>query len=439
MSNEELMRDFGPFRDEGSDKPWALGRMEVMDRTRKAKESTITVFGSGAKTVLGHRTDWTICDDVVTEKNSATPTQRGGIREWFDLSVETGPEFEDSRLTVVGTLFHPEDLYNDLMVMVDPEDGLPIWHVQREDAVVEMCSCGVPVAEHPVEKCSGPYLDDMAHATLWPARWPWKRLMRQKAKVGTLNFNKRYRNIAVDPSRMIFREEYVKGGYIGTLKYPGCLDKNHIVGSYEDSWLKYAGFDPAVGTAHSAKFCAHMTLAVGSCAKHERCLWVIDLIRDQLTLPQQVETIIKQHERYDCFTTRVEANSYQMGLYQAIKQKLKEQGLTQKIEPHYTNRANKHDPEIGIQALAPVFENGEIHIPWGNPESQRKMKDFVDELVMYPDARTTDTVMAAWFAWLAADESAPKFKSFNRLRSPRMTEWGKRTSRRTIPNPYYVK
>ena len=39
--------------------------------------------------------------------------------------------------------------------------------------------------------------------------------MELKAEMGTLDFNKRLRNIAVDKSRMVFKEEYVKGGYLG--------------------------------------------------------------------------------------------------------------------------------------------------------------------------------------------------------------------------------
>jgi hypothetical protein len=46
-------------------------------------------------------------------------------------------------------------------------------------------------------------------------------------------------------------------------------------------------------------------------------------------------------------------------------------------------------------------------------------------------------VMSMWFAWRAAMESAPRYKSFNRLRNPKMTRWGKTTSGRTVKNPYY--
>ena len=415
VDNQELIRDFGPFRPEPeSNKPWALGRISVAKRTRRAKEPTITVFGSSAKTVLGFRTDWTICDDVITEKNSSTPEQRRKIRDWFDLCVETGPEHVHSRLTVVGTRFDPADLYGDLEEMADPEDGSRIWEFQYEDAVA----------------------DEEEHLTLWPERWPWKRLMQQKAKVGTLSFNKRYRNIAVDASRMVFKEEYVKGGWIRDVEYPGCLDRNYKVGDYGDNWRRVSGFDPAIGGTRSAKFCAHTVLAQASCKDHERCYWVIDLERQQLTLPQQVETIISKHQQYQLICSMVEANSYQAGLLDAIKGKLDETGAALSIEPHHTGRTNKPDPELGVQSMSPWFESGKVHIPWGDAHSMRKMKQLVEELIMYP-GKTTDTVMSFWFAWRKLEHSAPRFTTQNRL-VREAPFWAQKLGRRVVQNPAYA-
>jgi hypothetical protein len=336
--NQELIRDFGPFKPSEDDrnKPWALGRLSVAKRTRRAKEPTITVFGSGAKTVLGYRTDWTICDDVITERNSSTPEQRQKIRNWFDLCVETGPEHDHSRLTVVGTRFDPNDLYADLEEM--EHEHLKLWAIQREDAVAETCVCGAPMRNHPTSRCNEPLANPEAHKTLWPERWPWKRLMIQKAKVGTLNFNKRYRNIAVDASRMVFKEEHVRGGWIGNDQYPGCLDRNYRVGDYDESWRRCAGFDPAIGATRSAKFCAHLTLAQGSCRDHERCYWVMDVERDQLSLPQQVDMVLRKHDEYRLQWSIVEGNSAFAGWLDAIKLKQEELGIAYAVEGHFTTQ-----------------------------------------------------------------------------------------------------
>jgi hypothetical protein len=412
--NVELIRDFGPFHPEpGDDKPWAAGKMTVAKRTQIHKEPTLAFFGSSSKHTLGHRTDWTICDDVVTEKNSNTPEQRQKLREWFNQSVRT-MGVPGARLTVVGTLFDPSDLYNDLIELANPETGAPIWYVQREDAIV----------------------DEDEKKALWPAWWPWEELMALKAEMGTLDFNKRLRNIAVDKSRMVFKEEYVKGGWIGKTQYRGCVDKTYKVGDYDPGWRKVAGFDPAVGLTKSAKFCAHVTLAAGSCRDHERCFWVVDMIRDQLSLPQQVDTILLQHQKYELLKSVVEANSYQQGLVDALKSKMSELGLAFNIEPHYTTRTNKPDPELGVQRMGPHFENGEFHIPWGDPASMRKMGQLVDELIQYP-GRTTDTVMALWFAWKQLQETGPKYKSSNYMKKPMAWTYGSSQRRRTVRNPYY--
>ena len=416
MGNQELIRDFGPFKPEGEDdKSFALSKISVAKRTRRSKEPTIAFFGAGSRSALGHRTDWTICDDIITDLNSATPQRRESVKEWFMQGPATMGEFADSRLTVVGTLFDPEDLYHDLAEMTDPETGQPIYTVQREDAIV----------------------DEEARTTLWAEKWPYRRLMERKAEMGTLDFNKRYRNIAVDKSRMVFREEYVKGGWVGKQKYPGCLDRSYKLGDFDESWRRMGGIDPAIGVSRSKKFTAHITLAQGSCKDHERCFWVVDIEREQYTLPQQVDIILGKHEQYALQQTVIEANSYQVGLFQAVQQKMHERGVALKVVPHYTTRTNKPDPELGVQAMAPYFENGQVHIPWGDTVSQRKMAQLVEELVMYPDYRTTDTVMAFWFVWKALQETAPRFTSFSRLakESPRTARY---TRRRRLKNPHWA-
>lgn len=417
LQNDKLIRDWGPFYPDGQDgAAWSLERFDVAKRTRRGKSSTWAAFGAGSRNALGYRVDWGICDDVVTDQNSSTPEQRGKLREWFNQGPETMGDEANSRLTVVGTLFHPEDLYHDLQLAILP-DGVPMYHVERHEAIQNW----------------------ETQEVLWPEYRPWMWLMQRKLLMGTLDFNKRYQNIAVDASRMVFREEYVRGGYIGRQFYPGCLDREYTVGEYLPEWRRVAGFDPAVGTkSHSNKFCAHIVIAAGSCAKHEKCYWVVDLHRDQMTLPQQVEMILEEHEKYDLNKTLIEANSYQAGLYQAVQDKMNDRHVRWNVEPHYTNRTNKPDPELGVQAMSPWFENGQVHIPWGNPESQRKMQIFVDELVQYP-GRTTDTVMAMWFAWKQLKETAPKYMSFNRLaKDQRRSFYSRRPfAGRMTRNPYY--
>jgi predicted phage terminase large subunit-like protein len=238
---------------------------------------------------------------------------------------------------------------------------------------------------------------------------------------------------------MVFREEYVKGGWLGKERYPGCLDRHYQLGDRENDWRVVCGFDPAIGVQKQAKFCAHVTLALGSCRDHDKCLWVVDLLRDQMSLQQQVQAIIERAQKHRAQTSWIEANSYQKGLYDAVKHKTDELGLALPIEPHYTTKTNKPDPEVGVQALAPWFERGWVHIPWADPHSRRIMQLLVDELVQYPAGRTTDCVMALWIAWRALDEHKPTFKAMNyldKVPARNWRAWG-RPPKWTLKNPYY--
>lgn len=418
LGNQELIRDFGPFEPQDG-KPFSVEWMSVAGRDlRGVKEPTLALFGAQSRSALGHRSDWTFCDDIVHDQNAGTPERREKLKEWFMQGPATQGDRSDSRLTVVGTRFDPEDLYADLLEMkLLGEDGAELQPLydSREYAAI---------------------LDPEKQTVLWPDYRPWQWLMQRKLEMGTLDFNKRFNNIAVDKSRMVFREEYIRGGYVGKQRYDGCLDTDYKVGDFGDNWRIVAGFDPAVGVSRSRKFCAHLVLAEGSCIAHERCFWVVDLEREQMTLPQQVELILNKHADYPLLSSIVEANSYQAGLLQAIQDKMRDAGLAYSVEPHYTTRTNKPDPELGVQTLAPWFENGQVHIPWGDAHSQRKMRQLADELVQYPSGRTTDTVLALWFAFKKLREGAARFRSYNRL-AERKSIYRHMSGRRVLKNPAY--
>lgn len=420
LGNKRLIRDFGEFEDkEAKSKAWSIERIDIKQKTKERKEGSIQIYGSKGN-VLGKRFDRVICDDVVTEKNSSTADQRQAMMEWFNMGVETMPEHPGvSKLAVVGTLFDPEDLYHVIKELRYPDTQEEIYVTRREDAVA----------------------DEDLHTTLWPERWSWESLMAQKAKMGTLDFNKRYRNFAVDASRLVFKSEYLRGGYVGKERYEGCLDEGYVIGDYADNWRRIAGFDPALGHSKMAKFCAHFTLGVGSCIKHERCYWAIDLVRDQFSQQQQVDLIINQHEKYSLWKTVIEVNGYQLGLEEAVQQKIADHALGMIVEPHVTSRNNKPDPELGVSGMSPMVENGLLHIPWGDAHSRRVMEQLVGELEIYPSGKsgaTSDTVMAMWFAWKAAQSAAPRYSSFNRLeKGPKPSMFANTGGRRVVRNPAY--
>lgn len=416
--NELLIADYGPFRPADGDpmRSWKTASMSVAARTRMGKEHTIAVFGAGSRQILGWRSDLVICDDVVTEKNSATPDQRQKHLDWFTTCVATSPQKRKAgeiagRIVVVGTMFHPHDLYASITAM-RKTDGEAMYRTHREDAI----------------------RDEAAKEPLWPEVWSWADLMNEKEAIGTLSFNKRYRNKPVDESMQPFREEYFTGA---GGKYPGCYHPEMTLGDFEQDWRVYQMLDPAVGKTNTAKFCGHIVFAIDPHFPKRR--YVLEINRAQLTVPQQADLILDTHLKWGALAQMVmsitEENAYQAGLNQVIREKCDQQGISIRLEGHTTGR-NKQDPSIGIPSLAPLVENGDLWLPTGNPESYRKSRMLAEEMIEYPFFRYSDLLMALWFGHLKVNTSFVNFKSTNRLKDE--SRYKPRGNKHIIKNPLYV-
>jgi len=416
--NEKLIADWGPFKpdpntypqDEG--KRWQSTWIDVHHRTRIHKSPTIAAFGAGARNVLGHRSDWLVCDDVVTEKNSATEEQRYKHLQWFTLAVETSGEKKKAgesagNITVVGTMFHPHDLYASIIAKTKA-DGSAVYKHHREDAI----------------------RDEATEETLWPERWTWKELMDLRADIGALSFNKRYRNKPVDESEQHFKEEQLRG----LPPHKGCLDRGRTLEEVDPTWRIIQGFDPAIGVSRGHKFCGHIVIGVPHEAKDHRM--VVDIDRAQLTLPEQVDRIIHTAMSYQNIQTSViEVNAYQRGLVQAIEQRCEQMGIPPiHMTPHVTGR-NKADPSIGIASLGPLVEKSLLRLPYGDEESIRRSEMLMQEMIEYPFFAYSDLLMALWFCCNQAREALPIYKSFNRLTDKTRRHLGSKS--RTLRNPYY--
>jgi hypothetical protein len=414
-NNELLIQDYGPFRPDNGDtmRKWASDFFSVRQRRRLGKEHTLAVFGAGSRQILGWRTDHVICDDVVTERNSATEDQRNKHVTWFNDCVATSPQKKKGshgQITVVGTMFHPRDLYATIREKTNVA-GQPIYKWHREDAIRDWAK----------------------QEPLWPAVWTWAELMDVKSSEGTLSFNKRYRNKPVDESEQPFREDWLRG----QRGHPGCADPHRVIGQFDPDWRIFQMLDPAVGKGKNAKKCGWIVFGVDPVEPRKRKM--IDWDHEQWTVPQQRDKIIDTHLWYAARANMVmsvtETNAYQAGLKQIIDEKCDQLGVTIRCEGHTTG-LNKQDPEIGIPSLSVLVENGYLEFPTGNPESLRKTEYFWEELIEYPFHPFTDLVMALWFGHLKSNIAVPVYKSTNRL--VRKSRYRHLPHDKMVKNPYFL-
>lgn len=142
--DSEIYRRYWPemiHPEEGKRKKWTNGEIEV-DHPIREKEGVRdpTVFTAGLTTsITGLHCNVAVLDDIVAPENAYTKEGRTKVKSQYSLlaSIET----TDAEEWVVGTRYHPDDLYGELQEMVeehfDESGGLvfsqPIYEIfQRE-------------------------------------------------------------------------------------------------------------------------------------------------------------------------------------------------------------------------------------------------------------------------------------------------------------------
>jgi hypothetical protein len=73
--------------------------------------------------------------------------------------------------------------------------------------------------------------------------------------------------------------------------------------------------------------------------------------------------------------------------------------MTISISGHWTTKKAKLDPNLGIEAMQPLVENGKLHLPYFSPSDRRKVDELLEEFVNWNVYPTKDIAMSFWFAW----------------------------------------
>jgi hypothetical protein len=109
----------------------------------------------------------------------------------------------------------------------------------------------------------------------------------------------------------------------------------------------------------------------------------------------QVNAVLQQVQQYNSRVV-LETNNIQ-GVYDGVLRKAaKKLGLILSITGHNTTKQKKHDTELGIEAMAPMIENGYLVLPG---KSRKIVQELVNEMTLYGVNPTDDILMAFWFGW----------------------------------------
>ena len=361
---------------------WSQTSITVNRDDYSLKDPTVVVAGA-LTNVLSRRVHRLYVDDLLTDKIAYSDAESERLSRWYFNDVQPVLRREGQEI-ITGTRYKRGDFYDTIITLSNEADG--IYKIFIGDAII----------------------DEINEKTLWEERWPYKALMRQRAKMGLVRFNRNYRNRITSDQDSSFPMIWFTGG-VDTqtgIYYKGCYDERAILGNYDRNQLRMisVGVDPAIGQSKNAKFFALVVLGLD----HMNRIVIADMVRGQFSFPAQKRLVIEINDIYRPRSIAVENNSYQIALVQGLQ----EERATLPVIGFHSSVAGKHKPDVGVPAMDIFFESGRFKIPRGSLESRRLTDLLIDELHYWGRNDTSDMAMALWFAF---ERMKPVLKSIGML------------------------
>jgi hypothetical protein len=329
-------------RDEGKREKWTNTEICVDHPLRKqegVRDSTVFAAGLTTNITGFHATD-VFLDDMVVPNNAYTEDGRNKVAQQYSqlASIETTGATE----TVVGTRYHPRDIYADLMAMSEPV-------FNDDDDIVDHTS----VYEFKIETV------ETDSVFLWPREFRadgkafgfnHKELARKKAKyLDQTQYFAQYYNDPNDPeSQRIGHEkfQYYDPKYITQVAGKWC---------YKNTPMNvYAAIDFAFSLSTKADFTAIVVIGVTSAND----IYILDIDRFKTDkINDYYQHILALHSRWEFRKLRAEVTVAQAVIARDLRERLKEAGHMLSIDEHRPNRHQGSKEERMAAALEPRYDN----------------------------------------------------------------------------------
>lgn len=343
-------------REEGKRSKWTNSEI-ALDHPDRKKEKIRdpSVFTGGLTTSLtGMHCDIAVLDDVVVYENAYSGEGRNKVKSQYSLLSSI--EGADAQEWVVGTRYHPIDLYNDLLQMVEDlydDEGEKVG----EENIYE-------VFQKPVEDRG-----DGTGEMLWP------RMQRKDGK--WFGFD-----IKVLAKK---RGQYLDKGQFRAQYYNDPSDPDNVpVGSekfqyYEQKHLKqengfwffrdkklnvFAAVDFAFSLSKKADYTAIVVIGIDA----DNNVYVLDIDRfrtDRISV--YFDHIFHLVSKWSFRKMRAETTVAQVAIVKQLKELVKEHGLGLSIEEFRPNKNQGNKQERIASVLEPRYDNLSIwHYRGGN-------------------------------------------------------------------------
>jgi len=358
----EIYRRYWPEHvnaDEGKRSRWTTSEI-ALDHPLRKKENVRdpSIFTGGLTTSLtGMHCDIAVLDDVVVYENAYTGEGRQKVKSQYSLLSSI--EGANAKEWVVGTRYHPIDLYNDLMQMTEDqydEDGEKVG----EDNIYE-------VFERAVED-----LGDGTGEFLWPRQqrrdgkfFGFDRQILAKKRGQYLDksqFRAQYYNDPSDPDNVP----------VGTDKFQ-YYDRKHLKQDngfwfYKDKKLNvFAAVDFAFSLSKKADYTAIVVVGIDA----DNNIYVLDIDRFRTDrISEYFDHIFHLVSKWSFRKIRAEVSVAQQAIVRQLKELIKQHGLSLSVEEFRPNKHQGNKEERISAILEPRYDNLQIwHYRGGNVQT----------------------------------------------------------------------
>ena len=342
--------------EDGKRTRWTNTEIMLDHPLRKAeKVRDPSVFTGGLTTSLtGMHCDIAVLDDIVVYENAYSGEGRNKVKSQYSLLSSI--EGAEAREWVVGTRYHPVDLYNDLLQMEEDlydNDGNKIG----EDNIYE-------IFERPVEDRG-----DGTGEMLWPrsqrrdGKWfgfDIKVLAKKRGQyLDKGQFRAQYYNDPSDPDNVPIesnRFQYYERK---------LLKEENGYWFYKDAKLNvYASIDFAFSLSKKADYTAIVVIGVDA----ENNIYILDIDRfrtDRIT--EYFEHILQLSTKWSFRKLRAEVTVAQQAIVKQLKELIKQHGLAISVDEFRPNKYQGNKDERISSTLEPRYDNLQIwHYRGGN-------------------------------------------------------------------------
>ncbi len=342
--------------DEGKRTRWTNSEI-MLDHPSRKKENVRdpSVFTGGLTTSLtGMHCDIAVLDDVVVYENAYTGEGRNKVKSQYSLLSSI--EGANAKEWVVGTRYHPADLYNDLMQMVEDQYNAE----------------GDKVAEDNIYEIFERAVEDRGDGTgefLWPQQqrkdgkyFGFTKQILAKKRGQYLDkgqFRAQYYNDPSDPDNVP----------VGSEKFQ-YYERKHLVEEngywfYKEKKLNvYASIDFAFSLSKKADYTAIVVVGVDA----DNNIYVLDIDRFRTDrISEYFEHIFQLVGKWSFRKMRAEVTVAQQAIVKQLKELVKQHGLSLSIDEYRPNKHQGNKEERIASTLEPRYDNLQMwHYRGGN-------------------------------------------------------------------------